>query len=591
MITEEDYIKKQGKIPLKQNIIRQLIRNLIGQYRSNPTNTIVYAKNSEDNDLSDMMGNAIRNVHDINLAVELEAANFEAFAISGAVIGKFTYRYIPQLEMEDVYEENINFNRIFFNSDIEDVRLNDLTLIGQIIDLPLQACLATFASSKEDEDKIKQWYSVSNYQMYVNSNKGLSSSMLENLDFYFPSDPGKCRIFEIWQKVGMHKIYAHDYSDGSYKIVDLTMKEIGIINAERVVEGLKAGVPQEEIPLIEAREKYVEVWYAKYLDPYGHVLREFETPYDHKEHPFVATLHPLLNGDTWGIVEDVIDQQRYVNRLITQMSTMIDMGAKDLLLVPEECIPADMDISDFADEWSKQGGVIRIKVKPGCELPQQITSNTINPGASELLATQLKMAQDIAGIQESIQGKTPTSGTPSSLYEQESVNSAINVKHFVDTFITWKEKRDNKIMKLIKQYYNEPRMLTITGSRGNINRMYDPDKIKPIDMSLKVVQGTNTPVYRQMIDDTLMMLFEKSVIDVKMFLENSSLPFADKLLDSINKREQEMQQQPGVPGAQQPPSPEMMQQIGQVQQAAQQQADPKKMAALQSILGQQQTQA
>jgi hypothetical protein len=46
--TEENYIKSQGKVPMKQNIIRQLIKNLLGQYRLNPTKSIVIPRNSDD---------------------------------------------------------------------------------------------------------------------------------------------------------------------------------------------------------------------------------------------------------------------------------------------------------------------------------------------------------------------------------------------------------------------------------------------------------------------------------------------------------------------------------------------------------------
>ena len=34
MMSEEDYIKQQGGIPLKNNLIRRLIKNVVGLYRS-----------------------------------------------------------------------------------------------------------------------------------------------------------------------------------------------------------------------------------------------------------------------------------------------------------------------------------------------------------------------------------------------------------------------------------------------------------------------------------------------------------------------------------------------------------------------------
>ena len=57
----------------------------------------------------------------------------------------------------------------------------------------------------------------------------------------------------------------------------------------------------------------------------------------------------------------------------------------------------------------------------------------------------------------------------------------------------------------------------------------------------------DTPVYRQLVDDSLFELLKANLIDIKMYLENSSLPFADKLLNDINQREKEMMQQQQMP--------------------------------------------
>lgn len=65
-ITEEDYIKNQGKIPFKQNIIRQLVKNLLGQYRSNPTQSMVITRNREDQMEGEMMSQVLRAAKDLN---------------------------------------------------------------------------------------------------------------------------------------------------------------------------------------------------------------------------------------------------------------------------------------------------------------------------------------------------------------------------------------------------------------------------------------------------------------------------------------------------------------------------------------------
>ena len=60
--TEEDYIKAQGKIPFKQNMIRQVLKNVLGQYRMNPMKSMVVARAFGKGTESDMLTNALRSV-------------------------------------------------------------------------------------------------------------------------------------------------------------------------------------------------------------------------------------------------------------------------------------------------------------------------------------------------------------------------------------------------------------------------------------------------------------------------------------------------------------------------------------------------
>lgn len=47
--------------------------------------------------------------------------------------------------------------------------------------------------------------------------------------------------------------------------------------------------------------------------------------------------------DVHSLVEDVIDQQRHVNRMITIMDRMMATAAKGVLLFPSKCKPDELD--------------------------------------------------------------------------------------------------------------------------------------------------------------------------------------------------------------------------------------------------------
>lgn len=539
--TEENYIKSQGKVPMKQNIIRQLIKNLLGQYRLNPTKSIVIPRNSDDSALGDILSNTLQAGLDLNMAKELDVRNYEEFLISGASVGKVGFKYWKERNDEDLYIENTNPNRMFFNTDIEDIRLKDISLIGEIIDMDIDEIIGAFATSDKEAEVIRSWYNDISQNPIV-SYSALSSDRVDMLDFYIPEE-NKCRVFEVWELKSKWIVLAHDPATGEYGPVDYTMEEIDEMNQERIRVGKEQGVPEDRIPLIEAKDKYEQQWYVKFLTPYGNCLWEGKSPYEHEEHPYVLTLYPLLDGEVWGLVEDIIDQQRSINRLISLMDFVLGASAKGVLLVPEDAIPDDMDINDIADEWSKFNGVIKIKTKPGTTLPQQIYGKAANIGINELLGLQMKLMQEIAGVSGAIQGHTPKSGTPSSLYAQEAQNSAVNSKDYTDFFSWYKKKRDMKALQVQMQFYKEKRYLAVSGKRYDPSTLvYDPEKVKNVPFEMVVTQTNDTPVHRQMTDDLLFELLKGKFIDIRMFLENSSLPFADNLLQSIDKAQQQIQQ-------------------------------------------------
>ena len=544
--TEEDIILSEGRLALKQNVIRQLVKNLLGQYRTNPAKSVVNSRTREDASLSEMMTNALQAAKDLNMTTEVDAQQFHEHLLSGMMVGKIGYRPWKELDKSDVTIDNINVNRIFYNTDVMDIRLNDLNMVGEIIDTDLDVIISMFARSEGDEEWIRQEYGPLRGADTV-SMDALTADVIDNLDFYNPEET-KYRLYEIWYLRSEWRLWVHDYADGTYKFYPLEYKPILEQElANRMAQAAVNGIPEEEVVGMDMEEKYEQYWYVRFLTPTGRVLFENETPYLHQSHPYVLNLYPLLDGEVWGIVEDVIDQQRYINRLISLLDYIMGTQAKGLLAVPEEAVPDDMDPADFADEYTKVGGVIFYKSKGGIPPPQIIASHSSNIGASEILSIQMQLVNELTGQNPAIQGQQGPAGTPASKYAMEAQNSSMNNRDLMDNFFSWIQRRDNKILQVILQFYNEKVYLGVAGkSYAEEAKWYDPEAIKGISFTTNVTQSQDTPVYRQMIDDTLMRLTELNIIDGKMMLENSSLPFADKILDAISKREEEIAERGGV---------------------------------------------
>lgn len=558
LIREHDYIVSQGKVPLKQNIMSQLKNNIIGRFRNNTLKPIVVARDKDEQEKSEMLTNALQHAHSVNNCKELDASNFLEFVMSGMPVAKVGYKYWPERNVEDAWVQNVNPNRFFFNTDISDIRHTDLRTVGEIHDLTLDEVKSVFARNSADEEIIEQWYRGygTDNDALIN-NRGLSADQVDNLSFMIPMDNNKCRVIEGWYLKAAWRTYVHDYLTGEYYITDKSVKEVMAENQQRISDAVAAGVDPSEVPLKEAESKYEQYWYFKFLTPFGQCLYEGETKYKHESHPYAFVTYPLVDGEVWGMFEEVIDQQRYINRLITMMDFMIGSSAKGVLLVPEDAIPDDMDIDDFAEEWSRYNGVIKIKAKAGTVLPQQIVSRGTSVGIGDMLQLQMKLMQEISGVNYAIQGQKAGSNTPSSLYAQEAENSAINSKDVMETYAGFIKRRDQKLMKVIHQFYDEKRMINISGNASlNAIKMYDPDKVADLDFDVEISQTVDTPVFRQITDDILLNLLDKQLIDINTYLENSNMPFAKQLLESVKARQNElaglqqgmMQQQQGAAG-------------------------------------------
>ena len=98
----------------------------------------------------------------------------------------------------------------------------------EIIDTTVDEIVASFAKSKADERKIREWYAGLVSRDYL-----ATTALIPRLTHLtFMSIPGRPRMFEVWQVKGEWRTYAHDPADGSWKIVPYSMKEIAAQNSE-----------------------------------------------------------------------------------------------------------------------------------------------------------------------------------------------------------------------------------------------------------------------------------------------------------------------------------------------------------------------
>lgn len=558
-MSEEEYIKSQGNVPLKNNLIRRLVNTVLGVYRQQAKEPICTARDRDEQKLGETMSTILQCNMQLNRMQDVYARTMEEFLISGLIVHRKWFGW--RNDKLDCWTDYVQPNNFFIDSNMRDFRGWDCSFIGEVHDISFETLCQKYAEGPEDCQRFREIYSWSHdkrsYNTYMQQ---FGYSLNKNLDFFVCSDASRCRVIEVWRKESKPRYRCHDYNNGDvYKIdVEDYKAMVEDVNADRIRRGTSMGMSIEEIPLIKAKWFMDDYWYYYFLTPFGDILKEGETPYEHKSHPYVFKAYPFIDGEIHSFVNDVIDQQRYTNRLITLYDWIMRASAKGVLLFPEECLPKGMDINDIADEWSRFNGVIAIKTKNAVQLPQQIANNSTNIGITELLNLQLKFFEEISGVNGALQGKPGWSGMSASLYSQQTQNATTSLLDLLESFSQFVIDAAYKDVKNMQQYYDTKRVFNIAGKSG-AQIEYDPKKIRDIEFDLSIIESTSTPAYRMMANDFLMEIWRSQQISLQQLLEHGDFPFADELLQSLKSQQEQLENGQTPDGV----SPEIIQQAQQ----------------------------
>lgn len=383
-IREEDYIRMQGNVPLKNNMIRRIVRNVLGVFRSRYK---IPAINGDET-----FNELLHTNMELNMMEEVYARTMEEFLIGGLAVHRKWFG--TKGRITGCWTDIVLPDNFFCDTEARDFRNRDIRLVGEIHNLDIDTICASFARSSEDCERLRRLY-------------GNSSSR-------------ECRVTEVWSREYRGRYLCHNRVNGRF--YERTAKEIKQL-------GSKA-MPADE----ESRWAVKEVWVCHFIAPDGEILFKEDSPYDHGSHPYVFKAYPFIDGEIHSFVSDIIDQQKFTNRLISMYDWILRASAKGVLLFPEGALPEGSDINDVAEEWSRFNGVIMFRPKAGQPLPQQVSSNCTNIGITELLDIQLKMMEDISGVNGALQGKLDNSAVSGTLYNQQTQNALISLSDLLKSF-------------------------------------------------------------------------------------------------------------------------------------------------------------
>lgn len=429
---EEEYIRRQGNVPLKNNLIRRLVRNVLGVYRDRMEMPRCVARDPAECPMAATVNVLLSYNAEANRLDELYARSMEEFLISGLVVHKKWYG--PRGGVSDCHTDMISPERFFFDTSSRDVRGNDVAMVGEVHEMAFDELCATFARKPEDIVRLSQIFGAP-----------LTESRTA------------CRVIEVWERRRPMRLRCHDRLHG--RSLELDSSKIAAI------ERLNARRRSELLPEMEMEWVFDDVWQYSFLAPDATVLSRGTSPYAHGSHPYVFKAYPYVDGEIHSFVSDIIDQQKLTNRLISMYDWILRASAKGVLLFPEGSLPDGVDINDVAEEWSRFNGVIVFRPRPGVPLPQQVSSKSADIGITQLLEIQMKMMEDISGVNGALQGRVESGAMSGTLYDSQTRNSLTALSDILRSFNDFTRRATAVDASNLRQFYSQARIEAIVGGR------------------------------------------------------------------------------------------------------------------------------
>lgn len=418
-ITEEQHATISGKKPLTNNLIRQLVKNVVGRFRH------MLSEQSEPSPLS-------AEIRSRNMLDELDCRLLEEFLISGCAIQRLCVERRPG--GSGVWVDNVSPDNFFCNR-FSDPRGNDLELLGMLHDMSLREVQIRFAPhSDAAQRRIAAIYAD------IESLPGIAEAGLDYNSGFDRAAPGRCRVIEVWSLESRRLLCCHDLANGdTFTLAPSERHAVGLLNGRRAAAGM---------PHVSVRPADCLRWVCRFYAPSGELLASHDSPFEHGSHPFVVKFYPLIDGEVHSFVEDIIDSQRYINRLITMIDHVMSVSAKGVLLFPVDQKPFDLSWNDVALRWANPNGIIPYVSDGTSHAPHQVVGGNSPAGAYELLALELKLMQQISGVSGALAGQIDSAGTSAAMFEAQSRNSAIALLDIYECFNSLRKSRDKKIISL-----------------------------------------------------------------------------------------------------------------------------------------------
>lgn len=270
------------------------------------------------------------------------------------------------------------------------------------------------------------------------------------------------------------------------------------------------------------------------------VLHDAWSPYD--EFTIVPFFPYFRRGTTRGMIEDLLDPQREINKRRSAMLHIIMTTANSGWLMEEGSMEEDMERA-LEDEGARPGLIV--KYREGYQPPKRIEPAVAPTSLERLEDKSANDLKEISGINDSALGNVDRVQSGRAIQARQK-QAIVGAEPYFDNFSRSREIKARRWQSIVQNYYTEPRLIRIRSGKGGqpedvwLNRrdaagaIVNDMSLGRYDVSISEAPVSATFMQGQ-FQEAMEMVKEGVPIPPDVLVKLSSIPEKEAVIDRIEE--------------------------------------------------------
>jgi len=230
-------------------------------------------------------------------------------------------------------------------------------------------------------------------------------------------------------------------------------------------------------------------------------------------------------GKTRGMVEDLLDPQRQINKMRSAQTDITMRSANSGWILHKESI-ADDEMGNWERNSAKSGFIGYWEGKESGFAPKPVQPGTVPQNYERLEMKNTDDLREISGVNRDMQGVDESVKSGKAIIARQR-QGVISIQTYMDNMSRSKELGARKKLELMQEHYPEDRLVRIQGEDGSLDEMRINHRVageikNNITVGRYAIAIDETPLSASFVSaqfDELMELIEKGVLPLEAVMD------------------------------------------------------------------------